>query len=197
MRHRFFGPGLLVVLTLLLARPAVAQEVPPATCNELVVNGGFEEEAAGWQIASAGGYAVLSQALPRTGQWGAFLAGYNEADDRLAQDVFLPAGQSSTLRFWRQVRTDETDHPWDTLDVEVTPAGGVPLRLQRITDADAGPTWVQASFDLTAYAGQTVTLAFRARTDFDRPTDFYLDDISIEACAPPAAIRVYLPLTLR
>ncbi len=188
---------LLIGLSLTFSAPAAAQAPRPAACNELLVNGGFEAGAAAWQISSAGGYSLLSQALPHTGEWGAFLAGYNEADDRLAQAVALPAGQTSTLRFWWQVRTDETDHPWDALDVEVTPAGAAPIRLQHITDADAGGAWQQATFDLSAYAAQTVTLSFHAQTDLDRPTDFYLDDISLEACAPAASFQLYLPLTLR
>ncbi|MGC8782550.1 MAG: choice-of-anchor J domain-containing protein [Anaerolineae bacterium] len=194
---RYLAFCLLIGLSLTFGAPAAAQAPRPAACAELLVNGGLEDGAAGWQISSADGYPLLSQALPHTGQWGAFLAGYNEADDRLAQAVALPAGQTSTLRFWWQARTDETDHSWDTLDVEITPAGAAPIRLQRITDADAGGGWQQATFDLSAYAAQTVTLSFHAQTDFDRPTDFYLDDISLEACAAATSFQLYLPLTLR
>jgi len=188
---------LLTALCLNPVLPAASQGAAPAACTDQIANGGFEEGPAGWTATSAGGYAVFSQALPRTGQWGAFLAGYNRADDRLAQDVALPAGQTLILSFWWQVRTEESDHPWDTLDVEITPAGRATVRLQRITDADAGVDWQYAAFDLSAYAGQTVTLSFHAQTDLDRPTDFYLDDASLNACDAAALGRVYLPLMLR
>ena len=108
------------------------------------------------------------------------------------------------------------------LEVTVTPAGGgTPVLLRRLTDGDTPGIWQQASLDLTLHAGQSVRLAFRAQTDSDPPTDFYLDDISVEACpgtgitptvtvtplptatvtptAPRTAMphRVYLPLVLR
>jgi hypothetical protein len=187
---------LLTALWLAPVSPAAAQRAAPAACTDQIANGGFEDGSVGWTATSAGGYTVFSQALPRTGQWGAFLAGYDRADDRLAQDVALPVGQRLTLSFWWQVRTEESDHPWDTLDVEITPAGRAAVRLRRITDADASIDWQHAAFDLSAYAGQTVTLSFRAQTDLDRPTDFYLDDVSIEACPATAPVSIYLPLAL-
>lgn len=192
---RYLTVLLVAVLLPVFIVPAMAS-TGPAACTAQIVNGGFEEGGAGWSAASAGSYNIFSQAAPHTGQWGAFLAGYNSADDRLTQDVALPAGQTATLSFWWQARTEETDHWWDTLDVEVTPGGGASVRLLRVTDADAAAGWQQAVFDLSAYAGQTVTLAFHAQTDLDWPTDFYLDDVSIEACPTTSSFRLYLPLAL-
>ncbi len=192
---RYLIAPLCAVWLLICVVPAMADS-GPAACTEQIVNGGFEEGRTGWSAVSAGGYDMFNQAAPYTGQWGAFLAGYDSADDRLAQDVALPAGQTATLSFWWRVRTDETDHPWDTLDVEVAPAGSASTRLLRVTDADAAAGWQQATFDLSAQAGQTITLAFHAQTDLDRPTDFYLDDISIAACPAAPAIYLYLPLAL-
>lgn len=195
----------------------------PAACTEQVTNGGFESGSAPWQSVSAGGYTVISPILPRTGQWGAVLGAYDNANDELAQTITLPAGATLTLRFWWQMTTREADHPWDILDVTVTPAGGgTPVLLRRLTDGDTPGVWQQAVLDLTPHAGQSVRLSFRAQTDSDRPTDFYLDDISVEACpgtvtatptltATPSPTRtatptptrstthhgIYLPLVLR
>ncbi len=205
----------------LVGRPLHAAS--PAACVEQVINGGFESGTTPWQTVSAGGYDLVSQILPYTGQWGAYLGGYNNANDALSQDVTLPAGTSITLRFWWHMTTQETNHPWDTLDVTITPvSGGTPVLLRRITDGDTQGVWQQAILDLTPRAGQSVRLAFRAQTDSDRPTDFYLDDISVETCPgtvtatptltatpsptqtatptvtqTPTRRRVYLPLVLR
>jgi hypothetical protein len=206
-----------------IARPVHA--ATPATCTEQVTNGGFESGSAPWQTVSAGGYTLISRIVPHTGDWGAVLAAYNLANDELAQTITLPAGTALTLRFWWQMTTQETNHPWDNLDVTITPAGGgTPVLLRRITDGNTAGVWQQVILDLTPYAGQSLRLSFRAQTDSDHPTDFYLDDISVEACpststatptltATPSPTssatptptatqsatprRVYLPLVLR
>ena len=55
------------------------------------------------------------------------------------------------------------------------------LRLSVTLPADAGPTgaWSSFSSDLSAYAGQTVTLSFSAVNGTKNPTTFYLDDVSL------------------
>ncbi len=178
-------PSILWVIALTVVPLAIqpARAAAPFACTEQVADGGFEAGGAAWQTTSLGGYVLLSQLLPYTGQWGAYLGGYNNANDELAQIVSLPAGAAITLRLWWQATTEETTHPWDTLDATLTPAGGgTATRLLRLSDDSVIGSWQQATLDLSAYAGQTWRLAFRARTDDNRPTDFYLDDISIEAC---------------
>ena len=191
------APIVLLVLSLALALPISRDQQPHAAsaCIEQVTNGGFESGSAPWQTVSVGGYTVISPILPHTGQWGAVLGAYDNANDELAQTITLPAGTTLTLRFWWQMTTLEANHPWDTLDVTVTPAGaGTPVRLLRITDGDPTGVWQQAVLDLSPHAGQTVRLSFRATTDSDRPTDFYLDDIGIEAC-PGVATATPAPTT--
>lgn len=185
--------GFILTLTAIVVA-AASLAIPPAhaggpsACSEQVTDGGFEAGGAAWQAVSLGGFALISQLMPHTGAWGAYLAGYNNADDELAQVVSLPAGATITLRLWWQVTTEETTHPWDTLDVTLTPAGGgTDVRLLRLTDGSITDSWQQATVDLSPYAGGNWRLAFRGRTDADRPTDFYLDDISIEACAAASA----------
>lgn len=181
---------MFLVLVIALAALAIspARAAGPLACAEQVADGGFEAGGAAWQTTSLGGYSLLSQLLPHTGAWGAYLGGYNNANDELAQVVSLPAGAAIALRLWWQVTTEETTHPWDTLDATLTPAGGgTAIRLLRLSDNSVTGSWQQATVDLSAYAGQTWRLAFRARTDDNRPTDFYLDDVSIEACGATTA----------
>ena len=84
------------------------------------------------------------------------LGAYDNANDELAQTLTLPTGTTLTLRFWWQMTTLEANHPWDTLDVTVTPAGGgTPVRLLRITDGDPAGVWQQAVLDLSPHAGQS------------------------------------------
>jgi hypothetical protein len=177
---------LLSVLSIAFTPCIGRAQQPDATsaCTEQAINGGFEAGDTGWQTTSAGGYVIISQILPHEGQWGAYLGGYNNANDELAQVVTLPSGATLAMQFWWQMMTQETTHPWDALDVTITPAGGgTAVHLLTITDGSATAAWQQAAVDLTPFAGHTMRLAFRAETDTDRPTDFYLDDISLEACS--------------
>lgn len=192
---------LLLVATLMagVVDPASAEIEAVSACTERVVNGGFEAGTAGWEPTTNGPFALVGPALPHTGALGAILGARNNADDRIEQSVTLPAGQVTTLRFWWHMLTEEPDHPWDTLEVTVKPAGSSEsVRLLRITDGDAQGQWREAVVSLAAYAGQTVELSFRAETDANQPTEFYVDDVSAQACsAPVLSKRLVLPLILR
>jgi hypothetical protein len=181
--------------------PASAATGPQAAnaCVEKIVNGGFEAGSTGWEATTNGSFALIGPALPRTGGLGAILGARNNADDRLEQTISLPAGQNATLRFWWQMLTEEPDHWWDKLEVTVKPAGSTEsIRLARITDGDLQGQWQQVVISLNAYAGQTIELSFRADTDANEPTEFYVDDVSVQACnAAAMSKRLMLPLVLR
>jgi kumamolisin len=51
------------------------------------------------------------------------------------------------------------------------------------TYTDGSPTgsWLHATGDLSAYAGQTVQLALVGTNDSSYPTSFYVDDVSLLA----------------
>ena len=164
--------------TTLTASPRVA----PAECSELVVNGGFESGTTGWQVKTNGAVALVGAALPHTGQFGAILGARNDAQDELEQEMNLSAGQGVTLRLWWHMLTAETTHPRDTLDVSVKSSGGQDVSVIHITDGDTPGTWQQAVIDLSSYAGQSVRIKFRATTDANRPTTFYVDDVSVQTC---------------
>ena len=81
-----------------LARLEIAA---PTACAELITNGGFEAQGAGWTQSSAGGFNLISTFYPRTGSWGAYLGGTNNADDRLSQQIIVPSNPISvSLTAW-------------------------------------------------------------------------------------------------
>jgi hypothetical protein len=41
-------------------------------------------------------------------------------------------------------------------------------------------TWSQDSISLSAYGGQTVNLRFMSKTDYSLPTNFWVDDVSVQ-----------------
>ncbi len=155
----------------------------PAGCAELLVNGSFEEGGLGWQQTSAGGYNLISEFNPRTGSLGAYLAGINNADDRLSQQVTLPAG-ISTLYAWWSLATAETAGAFDQMTVSLLRSDGSLLAdLLTVDNTAPADVWDEIVVDLSPYAGQAVVLRFTGRTDSANITDFYLDDVSIVACS--------------
>lgn len=194
--------GLLVGSVLLLVGQVAAGPVEPATaeraaanwaaaraaptaCVEVVKNGGFESgSGVGWQEYSVHDYELVSQYNPRTGEWGAFLGGVNDADDRLSQAVVLPAGANLTLTAWWSLATGEQPYErYDTLTVSLHRSDGSLLATLATLDNTAEEnTWEKLTFDLTSYAGQNVTIEFAALTDLSDASDFYLDDITLLAC---------------
>lgn len=190
----------LLALPLAVSTAAQAQIDPDAACQELLVNGSFEAGPSGWTQTSAGGYALISQFNPRSGLWGAYLAGANNADDRLSQPVLLPSDAISlTLRLWWSLESEEPPVSADSLTLSLLQPNGALLADLWTVDNTATPgVWDEAVFDLTAYADQSVIVRFRARSDSFDLTDFYLDDLSLTACnAANAPRRTLLPLIVR
>jgi hypothetical protein len=119
--------------------------------------------------------------FPRTGSWYAFLNGYGStATDELSQSVAVPNTATAKLRFWVLIETCEASgaSAFDTLDVSVDDGAG-PDVLATYSNADANNTYTQRTLDLSAYAGETVTLAFVGEEDFAGATVFLIDDVSV------------------
>jgi len=183
--RRLLGLTLLVLCCAGRFIPAHALSLAPATCTELAQNGGFEAGGLGWQQFSAQGYELVSDFNPRTGSLGIYLAGVNNADDRLSQPIIVPAAALTvTLSAWWFLATAEIAGTFDTMTVSLLGPGGAPLAdLLTVDNSATVGIWDEIVLDLTAYAGQTVVIQFAARTDANNISDFYLDDVSVMACA--------------
>ncbi|MCX6031420.1 MAG: hypothetical protein NT169_19245 [Chloroflexi bacterium] len=174
--------AILLLLSLLTGR---ADGAYPTGCADLVSDGGFEAGGASWTQYSAGGFNLISNFYPHSGQLGAYLGGANNADDRLSQAISLPSGAVSiTLRLWWAMTTTDVGGGLDTLTVSLLrPDGSTLATLATLDDSATVNQWDELAFDLTAYAGQNVILRLTGHTDTQYPTDFYVDDVSLIACA--------------
>jgi hypothetical protein len=58
------------------------------------------------------------------------------------------------------------------------------VTLDSHTDTDAEKIsrdgWIWVSVNLSRFAGEAVTLNFLAKTDEERPTTFYVDDVALK-----------------
>lgn len=152
------------------------------TPAQLLGNPGFETgTAAPWTDTGVLNNATSEPA--HTGAWDARLNGYGSAHtDTLAQTVTLPTGCAAyNLGFWLHIDTAEpTTSAYDTLAVQLLDSSGTVLSaLATYSNRDAASGYVQRSFDLSAYAGRTVTLKFTGTEDYTKQTSFVLDDTAI------------------
>ncbi|MBV9940975.1 MAG: putative Ig domain-containing protein, partial [Solirubrobacterales bacterium] len=155
------------------------------TTKQLLGNPGFESGSASPWTATAG---VISPASagepPHSGNWDAWLDGYGTTHtDTLAQKVSIPAGCSNyTFSFWLHVDTAETTTTtaYDTLRVQVlNSSGAVVATLATYSNLNHASGYAQRTFNLAAYAGQTVTLKFTGSEDASRQTSFVVDDTAV------------------
>jgi len=178
-------------------------EVPDGTADggcvvNLLANGDFEQGRTVWTEQSSGSYPLIyaradlpSTRPPYDGEWAAWLAGDDGVDDKLFQDVTVPAAATSLrLRGQRSIATMETTSTfdWDKLTILLQDTSGATLEtILKYSNLDANTGW--AAFDktlTTSYAGQTVRLLLRATTDgLSNPTSFFIDGLALEANVCP------------
>jgi hypothetical protein len=191
--------SLLVLAALAVASFGSLTIAQPSNCTNLVADSSFES-GAGWQSTTSGDYALLGNFQARTGVQAAHLAGIDNANDQLTLPLTLPADKPRvTLTFWWQIQSEEESGEFDGLSVLVADAGGNILRsLLTLGSSSAANQWQQSTVDLSGYTGQSIQLKFAAQTDNTLVTDFFVDDVTVEACGAAAAdFNVFLPLTQR
>ncbi|MFF0416577.1 putative Ig domain-containing protein [Kitasatospora sp. NPDC004745] len=146
------------------------------TGTQLLGNPGFETGSASPWTATAGVVDNSSSQAAHGGSWKAWLNGYGSSHtDSLAQTVTVPAGCKATLSFWLHIDTAETGSTvYDKLTVS---ANGTALKTYSNVDAAAG--YQLRTFDLSSYAGQSVTVKFNGVEDSSLQTSFVVDDTSL------------------
>jgi hypothetical protein len=151
--------------------------------TQLIVNGGFESGASSWTATSG---VITSDAgeAAHAGTWKAWLNGYGATHtDTLYQQLAIPSTATSvSLGFWLKVDSSETTTTtaYDTLKVQVrSSTGAVLATLATYSNLNKGTTFLQKTFDLTAYKGQTVRIYFEGIEGSTVQTSFIVDDVSV------------------
>ncbi|MGW3160522.1 M1 family aminopeptidase [Streptomyces sp. NPDC001089] len=181
--------ALLPVAPAAAAPPAAPSAAADAcTAAQVVANGGFESGTSPWTQSST---SVITSRTGQTAHGGtsfAWLDGVGSTHtDTLSQSVTIPAGCSSaTLTFWLHIDTTETttSTAYDKLTAKI---GSTTLATYSNLNKNTG--YAQKSFDVSAFAGQTVTVAFTGTEDSSLRTSFVLDDVALDTSGgttPPA-----------
>ena len=158
-----------------------------ATCttsSQLFGNPGFESGNVIWTSTPAVIDGTTGGSAPRTGTFKAWLDGYGTTHtDDLYQNVTIPAGAcSAQLSFWLKITTAETTTTtaFDQLTVTVrNTAGTVLSTLATYSNLNKGTAYVQKTFDLSAFKGQTVRIQFHGTEDASLQTSFFIDDTAV------------------
>jgi hypothetical protein len=151
--------------------------------TQLLANSGFESGAVSWTATS--GVITNDATQPaHAGTYKAWLDGYAATHtDSVYQQVTIPStATSASLALWLMVVTDETttSTAYDTLKVQVrSSTGAVLATLATYSNLNHGTSYLQKSFDLTSYKGQTVRIYFEGIEDSTLATSFLVDDVTL------------------
>jgi subtilisin family serine protease len=157
----------------------VINPVGGCTGGQKIANPGFESGAASWTATSAVIGQHGAEQPARSGTWSAWLNGYGFfRTDSVSQSITIPAGCTSyRLSFWLHIDSAETTGTvaYDKLTVQ---AGSSTLATYSNLNKAAG--YQQRTFDVGAFAGQTVVLKFTGTEDISLQTSFVVDDLALD-----------------
>jgi hypothetical protein len=162
---------------------AVNFSVNNVTAQQLVLNSGFESGATNW-TATSGVITNDATESAHAGTWKAWLNGYGSAHtDTLYQQVSIPStATTATLSFYLRIDSAETTstQAYDTLKVQVrNSSGSVLATLATYSNLNKGSSYVQRTFDMSAYKGQTVRIYFEGVEGTSVATSFIVDDVTL------------------
>jgi len=128
--------------------------------------------------ATAGVIGAFAGQTAHSGTRFAWLDGYGTTHtDTLSQSVTLPAGCTNySLTFWLHIVTSETTTTtqFDKLTVKLGST-----TLATFSNLNHATGYQQRSFNVSAFAGQTVTLLFTGTEDVSLQTSFVIDDTAL------------------
>jgi uncharacterized repeat protein (TIGR01451 family) len=155
---------------------------------ELIVNGGFESgpPASPWVQYSNFGLELIDDLAVHTGSWSVYMGGLEDAVDQIHQRVKVPAtAPSPRLYYWRLIRTsDYIDAVYDEMRCVIWDTDGNVLAFcGQYSNVDQSQNWIQVTYDMSAFRGQTVDIGFKAFNDELYPTQFFIDDVSLVVTA--------------
>jgi hypothetical protein len=200
-QQKFWLIARVILATILLCvafnRPVVSQSSPSQPYDvylpliasgfsplPAIQNGDFELGDNGdWTVYSSAEYSVIQEDElppwldPHSGSWLAWMGGVPDEDSRISQGVILPAGGPVYLRYYYQVDSNKSMCYADWMRFQV---GATQLASLGLCDSTNTPSWMPGTVDLSAYAGQTITITFQVTTSLTGDgSSFFIDDVSL------------------
>ena len=153
----------------------------------VIANPGFETGTfSSWTIQGTIPMPVVNSLAPHTGTYSAFLGnppGYEPyGDASFYQQVTVPAG-GGTLSYWYLPYSEDNIY-FDWQDAYITDLSGNILVTVMHVCSNA-QVWTNVTYDMAAFAGQTVRVMFLVHQDgFGDVTNMYVDDVSLSSGIP-------------
>lgn len=150
---------------------------------ELITNGGFESGVSPWVFSGAN--LRSTGAFPHSGGAYSIVVNANNTSGAEYQQITIPSGAARNVTFWLNVTSSETTTTtqFDRIFVEVRSTSGALLAtlatFSNLSKGTAGAYVQRGPFNLSAFAGQTVRIQFRATNDQSLPSSFRVDDVSV------------------
>jgi len=149
-----------------------------------LVNGNFESGNTGWTVSSTHSFIVIRQSFAPNnvpmhgGSWGAWLGGDDNETTSLQQQVSIPAS-APYLAFWHWIGSgDACGYDKATLSVN-----GAVVHQYDLCYLTSTSGWVKKVVNLSAYAGQAVTLRLQTQNDSSANSNLFVDDVAFQASA--------------
>ncbi|WP_443048653.1 M4 family metallopeptidase [Streptomyces sp. NBC_00328] len=146
------------------------------TSAQLLGNAGFESGSTTW-TATSGVINNDTDEAAHAGSYKAWLDGYGSTHtDTLSQSVTIPSGCKASFTFYLHIDTAETttSSQYDKLTVT---AGSTTLATYSNLNKATG--YAQKTFDLSSFAGTTVSIKFSGVEDSSLQTSFVVDDTAV------------------
>jgi serine protease len=150
--------------------------------GSLVPNGDFEQGATVWTQSSSNGRQQIRNSFapnsvtPYSGAWGVWLGGAFNEQGYIQQTVTVPAG-APYLYFYNWIGSADLQG----FDFGYVVINNLPvLTVDLYSGANTGG-WVKRVTNLSAYAGQTVTLRIAVTTDDSYNSNWFIDDVGFQS----------------
>jgi hypothetical protein len=159
----------------------------PANSGSDFVNGNFEAGSTGWTQYSSHGWALIRTSFPgsvrpHSGNWAVWLGGdYNDIS-YVRQQVTVPPSRPY-LAYWHWIASEDLcGYDYGGVVVNNTVVNSYTLCSANNTGG-----WVKRTVNLSAYAGQSVSLQIREETDGSLNSNLFVDDVAFQATASAQA----------
>lgn len=159
-----------------------AEAATRQTTREFIVNGGFESGESPWLFDGA-----IRSGIRRSGNFSAALGILNDAADEVSQQITLPSTiGTAQLSFYANLTSDEPASSTRDDDVFgivlLTTTGEIIETLDAWSNRDQqslGNFTLRGPYNVIAYRGRTLRVAFLGFNDVALPSDFRVDDVTL------------------
>jgi uncharacterized repeat protein (TIGR01451 family) len=160
------------------------ESVTVASAGGPIQNGDFESGRDGsWTESSTNDQVLIVRnndpyflpVFPHGGDWLAWLGGAADEVSSITQQVTVPSA-GSTLSFWYWIASQDTCGN----DFGYLRVGDTAIDTFDLCQSENTIGWVEHTADLSAYAGQSVSLQLRGENNSLQHSNFFIDDVAFE-----------------